>query len=162
MSTHDVKKFTRDAKPKVDSSDPTPWARHPREDIEALTEVEGFLINPRFRRLVQSHSFQSNKELRRRFCWTDEQLEKQRQRERPTHEDQQASPPPFSEPRASQEKREKSDDEMAAGQWTVEDMEGERDRAKQETVTERAGEIPPSQSPNAKQTSSRNNSEVDH
>ena len=68
IARHDTSKYSAEATARVDTSDPTPWKHKPRQDIDQLTEADGFLLNPRFRNLVQSNSFQSIDELRRNFC----------------------------------------------------------------------------------------------
>ena len=91
VQTHNVKKFSRMAKTKLDTSDPTPWKHRPRDDIDALTEPEGFLINPRFRRLAHSHTFQSIHELRGKTCGTELMIERTNNLEEnvPKHVEQQ-------------------------------------------------------------------------
>lgn len=112
MRTNDVKRFVRDAKPKVDTSDPIPWARHPRA-LEELTDCEGFLINPRFKRLVQSGSFQSSEELHSGLCRTDEKLGSS------WHNKEKEGSSELQDLRSEETEVEK------AGSWTVEDMEEE-------------------------------------
>lgn len=124
MPTHDVKKYVRNAKPKVDTSDPTPWARHPRT-LQELTESEGFLINPRFKSMVELSNFRSAEELLRKFCWTDEELRSfQHSQEKGTSGDQ----PATGEMKCGETKA-----EATMGSWAVEDIEEKEDK---QTTTE--------------------------
>ena len=119
MPTNDVKKYARDAKPKVDTSDPTPWARHPRS-LEELTESEGFLINPRFKKIVESSNFQSPEELLTKLCWTDEELRSFR------HSKAKGISTSSEKPDTGGMKRGDTEDVTSMESWAVEDMEEER------------------------------------
>ena len=58
-----VNKYTK-IKAKVDTSDPAPWihAKQTRE-LEELVKLDGFVLNPRFKGIVESRSFDSVKDI---------------------------------------------------------------------------------------------------
>ena len=67
IAQHNTSKYSSKARAKVDTSDPVPWKHRPRENIDELVEPDGFMVNPRFKRLVQSNTFQSIDELRYKY-----------------------------------------------------------------------------------------------
>lgn len=50
-------------KSKVDTSDPAPWIHTDRRMLEEMAQLDGFMLNPRFRGIVESKSFDSVQEI---------------------------------------------------------------------------------------------------